>query len=373
MYAVKHVMAKKTCINSTAYDVKKPASIKDVAHHAGVSISTVSNVLSGKRSVSEELKKRVMKSVCALDYQTNPIGRQLKTGRSMQIAFLVPSVTSIFFPNVLKSVQAAADEAGYTVSVFGTKGQLSQERRIINMLWSQGFDGILLDSCADVDLPETAEYIEFLEGLNSGSNPIRIVCVETAISGKLDAVVVNDTDGIFKSTEYLIKKGRKNIAYIAAPNQYIHAKKRKQGFFAALAMHGIPAEEAIVEEGNFSCASGYAAMERIIAHNKPIDAIVSANDQMAIGAMLCLKDRGIRIPEDVSVIGFNGNAPGSLIFPSLSTVRVPKAEMGSLAFDLFKRRVSGDDSPHMQIQLEGNLLIRQSTDPEVDTAWDMDW
>lgn len=351
----------------------KPIGIKDVARDAGVSISTVSNVLSGKKPVSPALRIRVLESVDALGYQTNPIGRQLKTGRSMQIAFLVPSVTSVFFPDVLKSMQGAADEAGYTVSVFGTKGQLSQERRIINMLWSQGFDGILLDSCADVDLPETAEYIEFLDRLNSGSNPIHIVCVETAISSKLDAVVINDTDGIFKSTEYLIKKGRKSFAYIAAPNQYIHAKKRKQGFFTALAMHDIPVEEAIVEEGNFSCASGYAAMERIIAHNKPIDAIVSANDQMAIGAIRCLKDRKFRIPEDVAVIGFNGNAPASLISPSLSTVSVPKAEMGSLAFDLFKRRVSGDNSPHMQIQLEGNLLIRQSTDPQVDTTWDMDW
>lgn len=354
-------------------NIPKPIGIKDVARHAGVSISTVSNVLNGKKAVSPALKIRVMESVDALGYQANPIGRQLKTGRSMQIAFLVPSITSVFFPDVLKSMQSAADAAGYTVSVFGTKGLLSQERRIVNMLWGQGYDGILLDSCADIDLPETSEYLDFLDKLNSGPNPIHIICVETAISSKLDAVVINDADGIFKATEYLIKKGRSHFVYIAAPNQYIHAKNRKRGFITALAMHGIPLESAMIEEGNFSCISGYEAMERVFEQNKPFDAVVCGNDQMAIGAIRCLIDHNRHIPDDVAVIGFNGNAPASLITPSLSTVSVPKAEMGSLAFELFQRRASGDNSPHMQIQLEGNLLLRQSTDSNIIDSWDMNW
>ena len=171
----------------------KPVGIKDVAQCAGVSISTVSNALSGKKPVSSQLKKRVMDAVCQLEYEANPIGRQLKTGRSQQIAFLVPSITSIFFPDVLKSMQSAADAAGYTVSVFGTKGDVARERRIINLLRSQGFDGVFLDSCADVDKPETAEYLDFLHAVNFDKDaPMRIICVETAISPKLDAVVIND-------------------------------------------------------------------------------------------------------------------------------------------------------------------------------------
>ena len=352
---------------------EKPVGIKDVARDAGVSISTVSNVLNGKKSVSPALKTRVLATVNALGYQANPIGRQLKTGRSPQIAFLVPSITSAFFPEVLKSMQRAADAAGYTISVFGTRGRLEQERRIISLLRGQGFDGILLDSCADVDLPETAEYLAFLERLNSDQSPMHIICVETAISNKLDAVVINDTDGIFKATEHLIKLGRKRIAYIAAPNQYIHAKNRKRGFLAALAIHSISTDHALIEEGDFTCRSGYDAMERILERKQDFDAVVAGNDQMAIGAIRSLKEHGITIPADVAVIGFNGNTPASLITPALSTVSVPKQEMGTLAFELFQRRVAGDKTARMQIQLDGTLVIRQSTDANAASEWELDW
>ena len=352
----------------------KPVGIKDVAQCAGVSISTVSNALSGKKPVSSQLKKRVMDAVCQLEYEANPIGRQLKTGRSQQIAFLVPSITSIFFPDVLKSMQSAADAAGYTVSVFGTKGDVARERRIINLLRSQGFDGVFLDSCADVDKPETAEYLDFLHAVNFDKDaPMRIICVETAISPKLDAVVINDADGIALMTEYLIRSGCRRFAHIAAPNQYFHAKNRRKGFLTALMLNGIPADQAVIAEGNFTCRSGYNAMVEILDSGKTVDAVVCGNDQMAIGALYCLKERGIRVPEDIAVAGFNDNVPASLVTPSLTTMRVPKAEMGSCAFDLFQRRNGGDESARIQIQLACELIVRQSTDANVQTAWELDW
>lgn len=351
----------------------KPVGIKDVAQCAGVSISTVSNALSGKKAVSPQLKKRVMDAVCQLEYEANPIGRQLKTGRSQQIAFLVPSITSIFFPDVLKSMQSVADSAGYTVSVFGTKGDVGRERRIINLLHSQGFDGVFLDSCADVDKPETAEYLDFLHAVNFEDDPMHIICVETAISSKLDAVVINDADGISQVTEYLIRSGRQHFAHIAAPHQYIHAKNRRKGFLTALMLNGIPMDEAVIVEGNFTCRSGYEAMGSILDSGKPVDAVVAGNDQMAIGAIWCLRERGLRIPEDVAIAGFNDNVPASLITPSLTTVRVPKAEMGSCAFDLFQRRDRGDKSARILIQLGSELIVRQSTDTNAQTAWELDW
>lgn len=353
--------------------IGRPVGIKDVAQCAGVSISTVSNALSGKKTVSPQLKKRVMDAVCQLEYEANPIGRQLKTGRSQQIAFLVPSITSIFFPDVLKSMQRAADAAGYTVSVFGTKGDVGLERRIINLLRVQGFGGIFLDSCADVDKPETAEYLDFLHAVNSGDDPMHIICVETAISPKLDAVVINDADGIAQVTEYLIRSGHRHFAHIAAPNQYIHAKNRRKGFLTALMLNGIPVDQAVIQEGNFTCRSGYDAMGKILDSGSPVDAVVAGNDQMAIGALYCLRERGIRVPENVAVAGFNDNVPASLITPSLTTVRVPKAEMGTCAFDLFQRRERGDKSARMLIQLGSELIVRQSTDANAQTAWELDW
>lgn len=352
---------------------ERPASIKDVAQYAGVSISTVSNVLNGTKPVSPALTKRVTKAVKALNYEANPVGRQLKTGKSHQLAFVIHSITSIFFPNILKSIQEAADKHGYTVSVFSTKGEFEREWQLIHLLRTQGFDGVLLSSCADVDRPETAEYLEFLHSINFSANPMYIICLEAAISPKLDAVVSNDAEGITKTTEYLIEKGRRHLAYISAPQQYMTGKKRRRGFITALLYHNIPVDEDLIVEGKFTCESGYDAMQELLDRGKPIDAVVAGNDQMAIGAINRLKESGIRIPEDIAVIGFNDNAPASLITPSLTTIRVPKSEMGTWAFELFMRRVNKDTSARMIVQLEGELIVRNSTDPDVETYWDMDW
>lgn len=353
--------------------VERPCSIKDVAKLAGVSISTVSNVLNGTKPVSRTLTKRVQKAVKDLNYATNPVGRQLRTGRSRQIAFLLPCLTSVFFPQVLKSVQSAADAAGYTVSVFGTKGELAQERRIINMLRGQGYEGIFLDSCADVDQPETAEYLDFLHAINFAQDPMHIICVETAISPKLDAVVVNDAEEMAKATEYLIQKGRRHFVHIAAPTQYMHAKNRKKGFLTALMLSGIPVDPSMVIEGNFTCRSGYDAMAQFLASGREIDAVVAGNDQMAVGALCCLKEHGRRVPGDVMLAGFNDNVSASLISPSLTTIHIPKSEMGICAFEMFLQRAAKDDSPRKVIQLSGELVIRNSTDPDLDCPWNLDW
>lgn len=351
----------------------KPVGIKDVAQYAGVSISTVSNVLNETKPVSPALKKRVQEAVKILGYETNLAGRQLKTGKSQQIAFVLHSITSIFFPNLLKSIQDSADKAGYTVSVFGTKGDPERELRTINLLRSQGYDGVLLSSCADIDRPETTQYLEFLHEINFAPNPMHIICVEAAISSELDAVVINDTDGIMKITEYLIKKGRRHFAHISAPTQYMTGKNRLLGYKMALMLNDITVDSQMIEEGDFTCKSGYTAMQELLKKDLPIDAVVAGNDQMAIGAIKCLEENGLKIPDDIAVVGFNDNNIASMLTPSLTTVHVPKAEMGKWAFDLFQRRINGDRSARMLIQLEGIPVIRNSTDPDIVTQWDMDW
>lgn len=351
----------------------KPVSIKDVAKYADVSISTVSNVLNHKKTVSPELTERVRQAVEELGYKTNLIGRQLKTGRSQQIAVVVSSLTSCFFPDLLKSIQDCADSNGYIVSVYGTKGILEKERSILNQLRAQRYDGVLISSCLDVDQPEAEEYLDYLHKLNFSENPMHIICLESAISPKLDAVVVNDTDGILKLTEYLIGLGKKHFAHISPPLQYLNGKNRYRGFLTALMLNDIPADPDLIAEGNYTCHSGYEAMDRILSQNKPVDAVVVGNDQMAIGAISCLKQHDIAVPDQVAVVGFNDNSPASLIQPSLTTMHVPKAEMGKFAFELFERRVNRDTSARLMIQLDGELVIRNSTDKNVVTHWDLEW
>ena len=131
--------------------------------------------------------------------------------------------------------------------------------------------------------------------------------------------------------------------------------------------------ERLIAEGDYSPVSGYRCMQKLLQTHLPLDGVVAGNDQMAIGAMRAIMEAGLKIPEDIAVIGFNDNFPSSLITPSLSTIRVPKEEMGTMAFNLLMCRMENLSASRMLINLDGKLIIRNSTDPKAETAWDMNW
>ena len=349
----------------------KPIGIKDVARHANVSISTVSNVLNGTKAVSPILQQRVLQAVNELHYEVNMVARGLKSGKTNTIAVVVSSITSVFFPPLLKSIQTAAAKQDYTVSVFGTSGDLKREQNYIQTLKSQWIDGILLSSCVDTSDADTAEYIESLSSLNVNGHPIPLICLESVIGSKLDAVVVDDEEGLKTATEHLISLGRRHIAYIAAPISFSMGKSRRKGYLDALALHNIPANKHLIAEGDYSPISGYHCMQMLLQRNEKIDAVAVGNDQMAIGAMRAILDAGLRIPEDIAIIGYNDNFPASLVQPSLSTIHVPKEEMGQTAFNLFLRRMQNPQASRMLVRLNGTLVTRNSTVPSAQTTWDL--
>jgi DNA-binding LacI/PurR family transcriptional regulator len=346
-------------------------NIKDVAEYAGVSISTVSHVLNNTKSVSKKLEERVREAVRVLNYETNPIAKGLKSKKTNTISVIVPSISSVFFPLLLRSIHVEASKFGYTVSIFETRESLEREKACIHLLKSLWTDGILLSSCADIDDPKSREYIESLSSISSGRKKIPIICMEAAISDKLDAVIMNDSLAIEEATAYLLSIDKKNIAYIAAPLRYVMGKNRKKGYINALKKAGLPALDEYIVEGDYSPQSGYTCMQRLLARMIPIDAVVVGNDQMAVGAIRCIKDANLRIPEDIAVVGFNNNFPSSLISPSLTTMKVPKEEMGMIAFDLFMNRINNPTSPRKLVELKADLIIRKSTDINGDDTWDL--
>lgn len=352
----------------------KPIGIKDVAKHANVSISTVSNVLNGTKAVSRPLQERVMRAVEELHYEVNMVARGLKSGRTNTIAVIVSSITSVFFPPLLKSIQTAANQKGYTVSVFGTSGDIKREQEYIQALKSQWIDGILLSSCVDPADQNMTEYIDSLSSLQINGHAIPLICLESTVGKKLDAVVVDDKEGLYTATGHLISLGRRNIAYIAAPTSYSMGKSRRSGFLAALKDHEIPCNQRLIVEGDYSPISGYHCMQSLLRTGESIDAVAAGNDQMAIGAIRAILDAGYRIPDDIAVIGYNDNFPASLVQPSLSTIRVPKEEMGQMAFDLFLRRSQNPEASRILTCLNGQLIIRNSTVSSVVTTWMLqDW
>lgn len=347
----------------------KPVGIKDVAKRANVSISTVSNVLNGSKMVSSGLQERVMQAVNELNYEVNLVARGLKSGKTNTVAVIVPSITSVFFPPLLKSIQMAADKEGYIINVFGTLGDLEKEKKYIQTLKSQWIDGILLSSCIDTSDKKAGKYIEYLSNLNVNGSPIPLICLESAIASTLDAVIVDDMNGLKTATEHLLSLGRRSIAYIAAPISFSMGKSRKDGYLTALASHRMPINDQLIIEGDYSPSSGYQCMKALLERGETIDAVAAGNDQMAIGAMRAIMDAGLSIPGDIAVIGYNDNFPASLVQPPLSTIHVPKEDMGKTAFELFLRRLQNPDAPHMHLCLNGSLVVRGSTVPDSKTEW----
>ncbi|MBQ9016614.1 MAG: LacI family DNA-binding transcriptional regulator, partial [Firmicutes bacterium] len=291
--------------------------IKDVAREANVSISTVSHVLNGTKAVSEPLRKRVMEAVNELNYQVDPIGRSLKSGRSHSVAVLFPSITSVFFPPLLKSLQKSADQAGYSLTVHSTSGKLEKEKAQVQALTAQRIDGIFVSSCANSHDKKAQDYIQTLKGLHNNGHRIPVICLESALDSALDSVVVNDEQGSEQAVEHLIQLGRKNIAYIAAPQSYAMGRARTRGYVSALKKADIAFRKQYIAEGDYTPLSGYQCMQELLSRDISIDAVAAGNDQMAIGAMRALQEAGRKIPEDVAIFGYNDNFPASLVRPAL--------------------------------------------------------
>lgn len=347
----------------------KSISIKDVAKLAGVSISTVSNVLNGTKYVSKPLQKKVLNAVEELHYEVNMVARGLKSGKTNNIAVIVSSITSVFFPPLLQSIQSVANKHGYTVSVFSTGGEPEKEKEVIHMLKKQWVDGILLSSCVDTSSPKSTAYINELSSLQVSGNPIPLICLESEVSPSLDAVVVDDKAGISSAVYHLYETGRKNIAYIAFPTTYTMGRHRKEGYDSALKELKLSSNRKLYIEGACSPQSGYDCMSALLNTKETIDAVIAGNDQMAIGAMRAILDAGFRIPQDISVIGYDDNFPASLV--QMSTVRVPKEDMGQSAFDLFLRRIQNPNASRMLIRLNSDLVVRSTTVPGKNSSWNL--
>lgn len=349
-------------------------SIKDVAAYAGVSISTVSNVLNGTKSVSKELRGRVLEAAESLHYHANTLAKGLKSGKTDTLCVIVPSIVSVFFPKVLRGMQTAAANNGYSLTIYETGDDFQKERETIHLLRRQYVDGVLLSTCCDP--AESAAYIEELRQLHIGGKRVPVVFYEEAPCDGVDAVVVDNKKASYKATTHLLEIGRRRIAYIAGPmHRFMMGKKRYEGYLAALSGAGLEPEEILLREGDYSPISGYEQTRALLLNGGGMDAVMCGNDQMAIGAIRALREAGLRVPEDVAVMGFDNNFPGTLITPSLSTMSVPKQRLGQEAVELLLWRIQqGEQAPPRMIEIDANLVIRQSTDIRSESAWDLyDW
>ena len=349
-------------------------SIKEVARLAGVSIATVSNVLNQTRPVSAELKERVLEAVSQLGYVADPLASNLKKRHARTIGLVTTRIASVFYPYVIDGIHRVVQEAGYDLILHDSNDDPAIEEQSIRRLTQSRVSGIILDTSHD-KLDE--KYFLNLAGLSQRGYQMPIVSIELDLARYgLDSVYVDGVDGGCQATRHLIDCGCRQIAHITGPGLSSLAQDRLLGYKRALITAGCPVDDRLIRAGNFSQYSGYQAACGLLDSGLPVDGIFAANDQMAAGACHAVLERGLRIPEDIRLVGYDNTFIASIVQPSITTIDVPKTEIGRQAALYLLDRIEGRTpaGPPRSLRLAASLVVRTTTDREARSDWELfDW
>lgn len=330
------------------------ATIKQVAHKAGVSTCTVSNVLNNKRRVRADTRARVEQAAAELHYTPSGIARSLKINRTLTLGMVVTTSTNPFYSEVLQAVEQRCYELGYSLIIANTRGNAGRLQAAITTLRSRQVDGIIL-MCTEVD-PAVHLDPRALDGLP-------IVVADWAISDMLaDVIRENGRLGGYLATRHLLDQGHRHLGMLTGPRGKRTAEDRYQGFLAALQEAGleVPGHNWTIE-GDFELLGGYDAARALLRAQTLPTAVVAGNDMMAIGALRAFHEAGLKIPDDMALIGYDNIELSAHLVPALSTIEQPKAQLGSAAVDLLLERIKRPGGACQTVHLEPELVVREST------------
>jgi len=328
-------------------------SIRDVAKSAGVSVSTVSHVINKTRFVSEETQTKVLDAMKTLKYKPNRLASSLrrKDKRTHTLGLLIPDSTNPFFAEVLRGVEDACFDAGYSVFLCNSDDDPQKELNYIEVLLGKQIDGIILVSAGIHN-----DAIALL-----ATNDIPSVLVDREVSGSIiDSVLVDNEEGGCQATEYLIKLGHTRIGCIAGPSLITPSAARVQGYRKALSKYNLVQDDALVIAGDFRAQSGFKATKELLDLEEPPTAIFACNDMMAVGVLHAIDETGLSVPEDISIVGFDDIPLASFTPPPLTTISQPSQEMGFLAAKMVIDRTENQSIPVRHEILSTSLIIRNS-------------
>lgn len=323
------------------------ATIKDVARMAGVSLSTVSKYINGG-NVRKENVESIAAAIKALDYRANPFARSLKTQRNRAIGILLPDISAPFFGSVITALEKVLRENGYHTLISCYSANHGMERDNLQYLISTGIEGLIY-------IPENLTADEYYELV--GNYNVPVVQLDRVIQGvDSDVVLVDNADAVYAATTSLIEKGHRRIALISGSKAVSSAKERQVGYLRALSDHDILFDDALFISKDHTFATGYQGFEQLMSIPEPPTAVVAVNYDITIGLFTAVRDRGLRIPEDIDVFGFDCVQVCTMMKPSLPVVYQPEALLGQTAAQYMIERLHGYDEPSRLTRLKCQLI-----------------
>ena len=326
--------------------------IGDVAADTGLSATTVSHALSGRRPVSEQTRQRVLASVAKLGYRPNLVAKALRDRATLTVAVIVADIATPFYPVLTGALNRRRADEGYVSFICNTDGLAELEERFLLEMRDRNVDGIVVQTLA-TDVRRIRE-------LAGRAMPLVILTNED-VADDVDHVGIDDARGIGEAVSHLVAGGRRRIGFLSGPPGSEPGESRQQAFRTAMERDGRPVDEKLIGQASYTREGGHAAFEKMRREGGRFDALVCANDLMAIGAIDAARALGLRVPEDVAVIGFDDIETAGLMTPRLTTVRNPAASIGEAAADALLRRLHAPDAEPQRIALPTELVVRDST------------
>ncbi|MCY4368566.1 MAG: LacI family DNA-binding transcriptional regulator [bacterium] len=333
--------------------MSRPATITDVANEAGVSVSTVSRHLRGDRVRAAE---RIDRVITLLRYRPSPAAQSLKSGKTGAIALVVPDVANPFFAAVVRGAESITSQSGQTIFLANTDESDDRETEVIEDLLSR-VDGMILAPASENN-PNP-------QRLADAGVPTVLIDREVPSTGGFDTVLIDNDGGARSAVEHLLAKGHERTATIAGSVESTPGRLRLEGYMVTMAEKGIEPPADFVQRGGFKEHGGYQAMMRLLALPDPPTAVFVANNLMTIGALRAIKDIGVKIPDDLSIIGFDDHPFSEILDPPLTVVDRPMEQQGALAMRMLLSRMN-EDVPHRatkRVILDTHLVERASCGP----------
>lgn len=341
----------------TSTSERQPITIKDIAARAGVSISTVSRVVNGTVRVDPATEERVHEAIETLDYRPNLLARSFRRKITQTIGLVVPDNSNPFFAEIARVIEDAGFADGYSVILCNSDLSRSKQSSYIDVLLAKRVDGIIMISTGLVPGEDAGGDIDRIRQVG-----VPCVVIDRDLEDiPVDQVLVDNVEGGYLAGHHLIRLGHRRIACVVGPSDLTPSAGRIAGFRQALSEAGLELSAESVIRGNGRHDGGVAAVRELRRRDLDVSAIFAFNDEMAVGVIGELQRAGHRVPEDVSVIGFDDIPYASAIFPSVTTIAQPIADMGNLGIQLLLERIRRPDAPFQRTILSTRLVEREST------------
>ncbi len=332
----------------------EPVTIYEVAREAGVSTATVSRVINDRRHVREATRRKVEEAMTRLGYVANRQARGLASGRSKVIGLLVYELGSSYFNQLIRGIDAAVTGIGYDLMLYTTHARREREAQHAAELASGPVDGLIIVLAVDI--------MSYVDRLHRQRMPFVLLDYDSDTGGTTFITAAN-RQGTREAVDHLIGLGHRRIGFITGTPGTSSARERLAGYRASLRRANIEHDPRLVVKGDFLEERGYEAMKQLLSLEDRPTAVFTSADTAAFGALQAIREAGLRVPHDISIVGFDDIPEASLVTPALTTVRQPLREMGATAVRLLQRLMDEPDATPRRTELATELIVRDSSGP----------